>query len=270
MEPPDAGPMEPPDAGPVSAFQCEGVPAPSDVFKATSAQCRIPEGVSGMGSIYLRSDPTSWTVGESLLRYDALDAYLAVPCGECELQSDPYYPCVRGDFPGDYNAGDITFTTDAGSTATLAYVRRAPDVYQRTSGTGPFFSGGETLRVSAAGGGDIAAFSHEMTLPSPVTITQPTPSSLPLPLRRGEDVEVHWRRRRLRLGEPVPAHAIWQWPPHRVSLPGRGRCWNHSRRSAPDVRAWRGHPQNLAGKLRADPPLQFRPGDRYDPGVDQA
>lgn len=83
-----------------------------------------------MGRLHLGSDPTRWFLNESLLRYDALGTYLAVPCGECG--------------------------------------------------------------VSAAGGSSIAAFTHELALPSPVTITQPTPSSLALPLRRGEDVDIRW------------------------------------------------------------------------------
>ena len=192
-EPPDAGPVEPPEAGPISAFQCEGVPAPADVFRATRAQCRRPgDGGVGMGLIQLSGDPTQWFARQQLWPANVVDAYLSVRCGECEVRSEEYFICGGADRGDDYHAGDITLATDAGSTATLVYLERHPNVYSNASGTGPFFSGGETLRVSAPGGSQIAAFSHEMTLPSPVTVTEPTPSSVPLPLRRGADVDVRW------------------------------------------------------------------------------
>lgn len=192
--PPDAGPVEePPDAGPISAFQCEGVPAPADVFRATRTQCRYPDPtLSGMGLILLSGDPYAWFVRQQLWPANVVDAYLAVPCGQCEVRSEEFFICGGADRGDDYHAGEIALTTDTGGTARLVYAERNPDIYLNASGTGPFFSGGETLRVSATGGRHIAAFSHEMTLPSPVTITQPTPSSLPLPLRRGEDVDVRW------------------------------------------------------------------------------
>jgi hypothetical protein len=168
-----------------SAYQCEGVPAPSDSFLATRDQCVLPEGVVGTGYVRVLSSSANWQARAFIYRAYPLDAYLAVRCGECEVRSAPQQ--CGADRLDDANAGDISVSTSGGGNATLAYLLRHPNVYGTASGDGPFFSGGETLTVSAPGGPDVSAFSRQLALPSTVTVVPP-----PASLRRGWDAEIRW------------------------------------------------------------------------------
>lgn len=157
------------------------------------AATTLPEAppTGNRGAVFLTSDPTSPQAFHSAGAY-----FVARATADQSVTRKTVGPCtveIFGDGASpketERSAGTLTFT---GLAKAVTLPPAVDKTYDGVNGSGPLWTGGETITVTAAGA-DVPSFTTTLTAPSKLTLTAPAlQAGTPLKVTRSAGLDAAW------------------------------------------------------------------------------